>query len=258
MARIDSFLTVVHEQKASDLHFVTGSPPIIRLDGELMPVKFRTLTPYETRKFLYEIISEEQRQAFEKTNDLDFAYHLEGLSRFRVNYFRQERGIGAVFRIIPDQTPSIDQIRAPRVLKKFAYLDSGLLLVTGPTGSGKSTTLAAILNEINTVRKKNILTIEDPIEFVHSSKQSVITQRELGRDTGSFVEALRAAMRGSFDVILIGELRDLETISLAITASETGRWCSAPCTPTRRPRRWPASSTPSPRWSRTRCATSSR
>lgn len=222
MPRIDSFLRLVHEQRASDLHFVAGSPPIIRYNGELMRIKFRTLTNYEARKFLYEIMSEEQIKTFESTNDIDFAYHLDNVARFRVNYFRQEKGIGAAFRIIPDKVPSIDAMKAPKALKKFANFDNGLVLITGPTGSGKSTTLASIVNEINTVRKKNILTIEDPIEFVHVPKQSVITQREIGKDSKSFIEALRAAMRGSFDVILVGELRDLETISMAITASEMG------------------------------------
>jgi twitching motility protein PilT len=212
----------VHEQKASDLHFVTGAAPIIRHDGELVPIKFRTLSTYEARRFLYEIMNEEQKQHFEANHDLDFAYHIPNVARFRVYYFRQERGIGAVFRIIPDRIPSIDQINAPKVLKKFAFIDNGMVLVTGPTGSGKSTTLAAIVNEINAVRKKNILTIEDPIEFVHQPKQSVITQREVGKDAKAFNEALRSAMRGSFDVVLVGELRDLETISMAATASEMG------------------------------------
>ena len=222
MARIDSFLKLIYEQKASDLHFVTGSPPIIRHDGSLMKIKFRTITDYEAKRFLYEILDEDKKKHFEDTNDLDFAYHVEGVARFRANYFRQEHGIGAVFRVIPDNIPSIDQLNAPHYLKKLAYTDNGLILVTGPTGSGKSTTLAALMNEINARRKKNILTIEDPIEFVHSPKMSVITQREIGKNSASFIEALRAAMRGSFDVILIGELRDLETISLAITASEMG------------------------------------
>jgi len=222
MARIDSFLKLVVEQKASDLHFCSGTQPVIRYNGDLMPVKFRLLSQVEARRFLYEIMNEEQIKELETNLELDFAYRMGDVARFRVNVFYQINGIGSVFRVIPQQIPTIEELRLPKSLKRFAGLESGLVLLTGPTGSGKSTTLASIINEINSSLEKHIITIEDPIEFVHSRKKSIISQREVGTHVPSFNSALRASFRESPDVILVGEMRDNETISLAITSATTG------------------------------------
>ncbi|NUP06451.1 MAG: PilT/PilU family type 4a pilus ATPase [Polyangiaceae bacterium] len=221
-ARIDSFLRLVVEQKASDLHFHAGSVPLVRHDGELIPLPFRSLSPDETRKFLFEIMSPAERTTFEQTQELDFAYPVDGLGRFRANVFMQSRGMGAVFRIIPSKIPSIDELGVPRVLKKLAALQNGLVLVSGPTGSGKTTTLAAIIHEINRTAQRHIITIEDPIEYVHQPLRSVLTQRQVGLHTESFASALRSALRESPDVVVIGELRDMETVTLALSAAETG------------------------------------
>ncbi|MFO0553585.1 MAG: PilT/PilU family type 4a pilus ATPase [Polyangiaceae bacterium] len=220
--RINSFLRLVAEQRASDLHFHAGSVPLIRHDGDLLPLPFRILSPDETRRFLHEIMTPAQRAAFEKSGEVDFAYAVEGLGRFRVNVFGQSRGIGGVFRIVPNRVPSIDELNLPRVLKKLAALQNGLVLVSGPTGSGKTTTLAAIIDEINRTARRHVITIEDPIEFVHTPDQSILTQREVGLHTESFAAALRAALRASPDVLVVGELRDLETVQLALAAAETG------------------------------------
>ena len=220
--RIDSFLRMVVEQRASDLHFHAGLVPLVRHDGDLIALPFRPLSAEETRRFLYEIMSPEQRAGFEKTQELDFAYAVEGLGRFRVNTFVQSRGLGAVFRVIPSKIPTIDELDVPQVLKKLGALQNGLVLVTGPTGSGKTTTLAAAIHEINRVAQRHIITIEDPIEYVHKPLRSVITQRQVGMHTESFASALRSALRESPDVIVIGELRDLETVMLALSAAETG------------------------------------
>ena len=222
MAKIDSFLRLVKEQRASDLHLAVGSPPVIRFNGDLIPIKFRELTHAELTRMLYETMNDAQIAEFEKELDLDFAYAVPGLSRYRVHVFLDDRGIGAAFRIIPEDIKSIDDLMLPVSLKRFASFDKGLVLVTGATGSGKSTTLAAILNEINETRRKHIITIEDPIEFIHSHKKSVFSQREVGAHTPDFASALRSCLREAPDVILIGELRDIETISLALTCSETG------------------------------------
>jgi twitching motility protein PilT len=220
--RIDSFLRMVVEQRASDLHFHAGLVPLVRHDGDLTPLPFRPLSAEETRRFLFEIMSPEQRAGFEKTQELDFAYAVEGLGRFRVNTFVQSRGLGAVFRVIPSKIPTIDELDVPQVLKKLGALQNGLVLVTGPTGSGKTTTLAAAIHEINRAAQRHIITIEDPIEYVHKPLRSVITQRQVGMHTESFASALRSALRESPDVIVIGELRDLETVMLALSAAETG------------------------------------
>jgi len=222
MARIDSFLQLVVEQKASDLHFSAGSKPVIRYNGDLVHVKFRRLSKYEAKKFLYEILSDEQKEEFERTLDLDCAYEIPGVGRFRVNVYHQSEGMAAAFRIIPETPPSIEELRLPGSVRQFCTLDAGLVLVTGRTGCGKSTTLAALVNEINNHRRKHVLTIEDPIEFVYTMNNSVISQRQVGRDADSFASALRASYRESPDVILVGELRDNETISLAITLAATG------------------------------------
>jgi twitching motility protein PilT len=222
MARIDAFLKLLKDQKGSDLHFIAGSPPIIRVRGDLIKLNFRVLSAPEAKTFLYEILTPDQIIEFEKGGDYDGSYDLEGIARFRVNIFMQKNGMGAVFRIIPARIHSIEDLALPDTLKYFARLRDGLVLVTGPTGSGKSTTLAAIIDVINREMKKHILTIEDPIEFVHKPAQSYLSQREVERHTESFSSALRAASREGVDVILVGEMRDLETISLAMTCAVTG------------------------------------
>jgi twitching motility protein PilT len=222
MARLDSFLRMVVDQHASDLHFHAGSVPLIRHDGDLVPLPFRVLSEDEATRLLLEIMSPEQRAIFDRQRQLDFAYVLPGVGRFRVNVFAQSRGMGAVFRIVPERLPTFDALRLPEPLRRLALQANGLVLITGPTGSGKSTTLAAIVNEINRTSKKHIITVEDPIEFVHPSLESVVTQRQVGLNVESFAAALRSALRESPDVLVIGEMRDFETVSLAISAAETG------------------------------------
>lgn len=222
MAQIDAFFKLMSEQGASDLHLTSGSQPILRIRGELERVKYKTMESEELKKLLYEITPEEKIKVFEETGDVDFAYEIPGLARYRANFFNQKWGVGAVFREIPSEILTADQLGLPQVVKKLAVLPKGLVLVTGPTGSGKSTTLAAIIDETNKVRKDHILTIEDPLEFVHQSQGCLINHREIGTHTQSFSTALRGALREDPDVILVGEMRDLETISLAIEASNTG------------------------------------
>ncbi|MCS7202906.1 MAG: type IV pilus twitching motility protein PilT [Thermodesulfovibrio sp.] len=222
MARIDAFFKLMLEQKASDLHLVAGSQPILRIHGELVRVQYKVLDNEELRKLLYEITPEEKIKIFEDTGDIDFAYEIPGVGRFRVNYFMHKDGVGAAFRYIPNEIKTIDQLGLPQVLKKFAMLKKGLVLVTGPTGAGKSTTLAAIIDYANSNRRDRIVTIEDPIEFVHPHKGCVISYREVGTHTESFAKALRAALREDPDIILVGEMRDLETIQLALEAAATG------------------------------------
>ena len=222
MAQIDAFFKLMHDQGASDLHLASGSQPILRIRGELERVKYKTLENDELKALLYEITPEEKIKQFEETGDLDFAYEIPGLARYRANFFRQLYGVGAVFREIPSQILTIDDLGLPLVIKRLASLPKGLVLVTGPTGSGKSTTLAAIVDQANRSRKDHILTIEDPIEFVHPNLNCTINHREIGRHTRSFATALRGALREDPDIILVGEMRDLETVSLAIEAAETG------------------------------------
>lgn len=222
MARIDSFLRLVAEQQASDLHFHSGNPPIIRHDGDLMPLPFRMLSRDEVRRFLFEILSPEQKDEFERTNELDLIYVIDGVGRFRTNFLVQTYGMGAVFRIIPQRLPALDELMFPPAIRKLTQLQNGLVLVCGPTGSGKTTTLAAMVNEINKSSQRHVITIEDPIEFIHAPLQSTITQRQVGKHTETFASALRSALRESPDVIVVGEMRDLETIGLAISAAETG------------------------------------
>lgn len=222
MAQIDAFFKLVHEQNASDLHLVAGSQPVLRIHGELQRVKYRVLEDDELKAMLYEITPEEKIKKFEETGDLDFAYEIPGLARYRANFFRQKNGIGAVFREIPSEILTVEQLGLPAVISRLALLPRGLVLVTGPTGSGKSTTLAAVIDYANQNRKDHIITIEDPIEFVHPHKNSVVNQRELGTHTRSFSAALRGALREDPDIILVGEMRDLETISLALEAAATG------------------------------------
>jgi twitching motility protein PilT len=222
MAKIDAYFRNMLENSASDLHMSVGSRPKLRKHGELDEIGEDVLTNEGLREILFEILSEEQRERFIAKKDIDFAYEIEGLARFRANYFLQKRGYGAVFRVIPGNILSVEDLNLPKQVLKFANMSRGLILVTGPTGSGKSTTLAAIIDYINKNRKDHILTIEDPIEFVHQNKGCLINQREVNNHTESFASALRAALREDPDVILVGEMRDLETIELAISAAETG------------------------------------
>ena len=222
MAQIDAFFKLMSEQGASDVHLSSGHQPILRIRGELERVKYKTFESEELKKLLYEIAPEEKIKIFEETGDVDFAYEIPGLARYRANFFNQKWGIGAVFREIPSEILTSEQLGLPPVVKKLAVLPKGLVLVTGPTGSGKSTTLAAIIDEANKMRKDHILTIEDPLEFVHKSQGCLINHREVGTHTKSFHAALRGALREDPDIIMVGEMRDLETISLALEASNTG------------------------------------
>jgi twitching motility protein PilT len=222
MARLDSFLRLVVAQRASDLHFHAGSVPIIRHDGDLVPLPFRVLSDDEAARFLMELLLPEQKAQFERQRQLDFAYVLEGVGRFRASLFMQSRGMGGVFRIVPERLPTLDELRLPEAVRKLTQTANGLVLITGPTGSGKSTTLAAIVHEINKTSRRHIITVEDPIEFIHPSLESVVTQRQVGRDIETFAAALRSALRESPDVLVVGEMRDYETVSLAISAAETG------------------------------------
>ncbi|MEW6731661.1 MAG: type IV pilus twitching motility protein PilT [Acidobacteriota bacterium] len=222
MAAIDIYFKETVRQGASDLHMVIGRPPLLRVRGDLLPTPFPAITPKSNREMLYEILDQEQRAQVESNLDLDFAYELANVGRFRGNIFYQHRGMGAVFRLIPAGMVTLEQLRMPPVLRKIADVRSGLVLVTGPTGSGKSTTLAAIVNYINEAREAHILTIEDPIEFVHQNKKCLITQRQVGIHTHNFHTALKVAGRQDPDIVLVGEMRDLETISLALTLSAFG------------------------------------
>jgi len=223
MARVDELLTYLHDQGGSDLHLAAGLEPRARVSGSLEPVAgWSALTDEDLRAMMREIASPAQWDDYESTLDADFAYGLEGVARFRVNFFCQENGAAAVMRIIPERVRTVDELGVPEAVANFANLTSGLVLVTGPTGSGKSTTLAAIVHAINASYDKHIVTIEDPIEFVHEPKRCLITQREVGAHTRSFATALRAAIRQNPDVILVGEMRDHETIALALTAAEMG------------------------------------
>ncbi len=222
MAKIDAFFKYMMDNDASDLHLSAGSQAKIRKHGELEELNYPEISNDAMETLLFEIISEEQKNIFLESNDLDFAYEIPDVARFRANYFVQKRGVAAVFRVIPSKIMSVEDLGLPEQILKFTQLNRGLVLVTGPTGSGKSTTLAAIIDYINRNRKDHILTIEDPVEFVHQNKGCLINHREIGSHTESFAAALRAALREDPDVILVGEMRDLETIELAITAAETG------------------------------------
>ncbi|MBJ6799006.1 type IV pilus twitching motility protein PilT [Geomonas propionica] len=222
MARIDALFKLLHDAGASDLHLSAGSPPIFRLRGEMERQNFKTLSHDELKAILYEILTPKQREHFEEKHDLDFAYSVPGLARFRGNYMMQHRGIAAVFRIIPSKILSADDLGLPEGVRNMTKLRKGMVLVTGPTGSGKSTTLAAMIDLINSTRREHILTLEDPLEFIHENKMSLFNQRQIGEHSESFASALRAALREDPDVILVGEMRDLETIGLAMSAAETG------------------------------------
>ena len=222
MPQIDALFNYMIEHKASDLHLSTGTRPKIRKNGELEELDQPVLTNDQLRTLLFEIATEAQQKIFLDRKDLDFAYEIPDVARFRANYFEQKRGIGAVFRVIPTNILTVQDLGLPDQILRLTQLSRGLVLVTGPTGSGKSTTLAAIIDYINSNRKDHILTIEDPVEFVHQNKSCLVNHREIGTHTESFASALRAALREDPDVILVGEMRDLETIELAITAAETG------------------------------------
>jgi twitching motility protein PilT len=219
---VADLLIQTKERGGSDLHLSAGSPAMMRLHGELGPIEERVLSRDEVHRMIYDILNDDQRRIFEESRDLDFAIELGEIARFRVNVFNQRNGEGAVFRVIPTQIRTFQELGLPDVLQTLALRENGLVLVTGPTGSGKSTTLAAMIDLVNSTTKKHIITLEDPIEFVHRTKRCLVNQREVGSHTKSFASALRAALREDPDVILVGEMRDLETISLALTAAETG------------------------------------
>lgn len=222
MAQIDAFFKLMNDEGASDLHMVAEQQPVLRVRGDMERVKFKKMSHDELKAMLYEICPEDKIKLFEETGDIDFGYEIPGLARYRCNFFNQKYGMGAVFREIPSDILSVEQLGLPKVITRLAHLPKGLVLVTGPTGHGKSTTLAAIVDEANKTRKDHILTIEDPIEFVHKSQKCVINHREVGTHTKGFKEALRGALREDPDIIMVGEMRDLETMTLAMEAAMTG------------------------------------
>ncbi len=219
---INSLLNTVIEKKASDLIIVAGTAPILRINDALLPIDSSRLSESEAKSLIYSIINPKQIEIFERTKELDCSYELKGIARFRVNLHYQRGTVAAALRFIPSDIPSLEDLRLPKTVADFADLERGLVLVTGPTGSGKTTTQACMVNMINTGRTRHVITIEDPIEFIHENKRSVVEQREVGIDTETFNAALRTVLRQNPDVILIGEIRDLETIQTAVTAAETG------------------------------------
>jgi twitching motility protein PilT len=219
---LEQLLKSIKDFGASDLHLNVDAEPMLRLGGKLSPLNLPKLKKEDTLELCYSILTEKQKARLEEELELDFSFEIPNVARFRANYYFEKENLAAVFRIIPERPLSLDELKAPEILKKIIRKEKGLILVTGPTGSGKSTTLAAMIKEINDNYRKHILTIEDPIEFVHQHNKSLISQREVERDTKSFLNALRSALREDPDVILVGEMRDKETISLAITAAETG------------------------------------
>ena len=222
MAKIDAFFKLMNEQGASDLHLVAGSQPILRVHGDMERVKYKPLDNDELKAMLYEIAPENKIKDFEETGDVDFAYEIPNLARYRANYFQQKWGVGAVFREIPSEILTAEQLGLPKVITKLSMLHKGMVLVTGPTGSGKSTTLAAMMDFVNKNKKSHIITVEDPVEFVHKSQSCIVNHREVGVHTKGFKSALRGALREDPDIILVGEMRDLETIELALEAASTG------------------------------------
>ena len=222
MARIDAFLQIGREQGGSDIHLTVGLPPLVRLDGDLAPIKYRTLSGDEIEALVAEILSPGQLQVLRDYGAVDLSYLASFGGRFRVNICRQRRGTSAICRVVPDQVPSLEQLGMPRIVSQFTHLKQGLVLVTGATGTGKSTTLAAMIHEINLNQPMNIISLEDPIEFRHDSLKSLVVQREVGLHVPSFKDGLRSALRQDPDVILVGEMRDAETVSLALEAAETG------------------------------------
>src|SRR5213593_664244 len=222
MAYLDQLLQIVVRQEASDWHIAEGEPPKIRMHGDIMAIRAEPISHDEAKRMLSEVCGPRNWEIFEQHGDLDFAYQMDEHSRFRSNYFKQSEGYAAAFRLIPTKISTLEQLGIPMVVKDFAYLRGGLVLVTGPTGSGKTTTQAALVDFINENFSKHVVTIEEPIEFVHDNKRSIITQREVPGDSISFAAGLKASLREDTDIVLIGEMRDLETISLALTAAETG------------------------------------
>lgn len=222
MAEIDKLFRLMVEKGSSDMHLSSGTPPYLRVHGDMVPIEYGPLNNEAIQALVFEILTEKQKRQFVETWELDCSYQLTGVGRFRVNVFMQRRGMGAVFRVIPEVIKTVDELGLPKVLHDLVDVPKGLVLVTGPTGSGKSTTLAALIHTINVTRKEHILTIEDPIEFVHEPKGCLINQREVSSHTKSFANALKASLREDPDIILVGEMRDLETIQLAMTAAETG------------------------------------
>ena len=222
MARIDAFLKLGSQQGCSDVHLAVGVPPMLRMHGDLLPIKFRDVRAAELEGYIAEILTRSQAELFAKGHDLDFSYVSAEGGRFRVNVYRKDTGVGATFRAIPSEVPTLEKLALPPIVAKLCDFHQGMVLVTGSTGTGKSTTLAAMIDHLNQTRRLNIVSLEDPIEFVHRSKNSQVIQRELGTHIPSFAEGVRAAMREDPDVILVGELRDAETISMAMTAAETG------------------------------------
>ncbi len=222
MPRLDAFLQLGHQQNVSDIHFAVGVPPLFRMSGDLMPVKYRGLSAEELAGLIHEILTEPQREWFAEGHDLDFSYAREGVGRFRVNLFHKSTGPGAVFRLIANHVPCLQDLGLPSIVEQLTHHHQGLILVTGATGTGKSSTLAAMIDHLNATKRLNIITLEDPIEFVHASKLSLVIQREVGTHLSSFAEGLHAALRQDPDVILVGELRDPDTITLAMMAAETG------------------------------------
>ena len=219
---IDELLRLTVQSGASDLHLSVGRPPMVRKDGKLVPLPFEQTQERDTQRIVFDILNNSQIEKFERTHELDFSYGVKGVGRFRFNVYRQRSSVGCAMRVIPNVVPSMEQLKLPAVIRSFTQKHSGLVLVTGPTGSGKSTTIASMIDIINSEREAHILTIEDPIEYLHNHKKSMVNQRELGTDTDSFTNALRASLREDPDVILVGEMRDLETIAAAITLAETG------------------------------------
>ncbi|MDD2624240.1 MAG: PilT/PilU family type 4a pilus ATPase, partial [Candidatus Riflebacteria bacterium] len=231
---LNDLLNLVIENGASDLHLTVGTPPVIRVDGELIQTDLDVLTPMDTRSLIYNMLTAEQQKEFEENFELDLSYSVHGFGRFRVNVYKQRGCIGAAFRIIPTKIPTLEELRLPEKLRDFTRMRKGLVLFTGPTGSGKSTSLACLINIINETRRCHIITIEDPIEYLHYHKRSVVNQRELHIDTKSFNEALRRVLREDPDVILVGEMRDLETVAAACTMAETGHLVFGTLVPWRR------------------------
>jgi twitching motility protein PilT len=219
---IDDILRMAMDKRASDVHITVGLPPMVRLDGEITPLPFKPLTAQDTRRLIYDTLTNENIQKFEQKHELDFAYSVKGLGRFRFNVYMQRYSVAGALRAIPTDIPSFESLGLPKVIREMSKRSSGLILVTGPTGSGKSTTIASMIDDINETRTSHILTIEDPIEYLHQHKKCMVNQREMHADTYSFHDALRAVLREDPDVILVGELRDLETIEAALTLAETG------------------------------------
>lgn len=219
---IDEFLRVAVKKRASDIHIRVGTPPMLRIDGRIVPTEMRPMTPADTKRTLYSMLSNAQREAFEKNQEMDVSFMISGLARFRVNVFMEQGHVGAVLRVIPINVPNLDNLGLPEQIRNFTSERTGLILVTGPTGSGKTTTLAGMLDYMNATKDIHIITIEDPIEFVYRNKKSIMTQRELVNDTSSFPNAIKYALRQDPDVILVGEMRDRDTIESALKAAETG------------------------------------